>query len=391
MFGLSNTSTRKHFQVAHMRWTISVALLLAAVHAERLEMTSDVEVGMNSSREEVQTDSKVNPVTADPLYMQILQQQQFLSPAGKKQALGEICKHVVDKVRRQFDVRVTNLCFTQPNGVQSCPPVELPIKLAYMRALQNGHGLDVPGNPVLHGALQQAFWNMPPYFAQCVQSRVPGVNLNAAPYFTVIRAALSRFYGVGNCGEMADLVFTEATQWSALLNFRLEAVGGENYDHAWTAFNRNPYTDISQPATWNEDAVICDGWLGVPFDPKHVVRHPLEASNPNLTPAQRAWTVGRSHFLHNTLPTAGVTRSNADYMHSTHLTATGDQVMQVLPPGAAANMDMWHSDLVQAATQCAAQTDQEVAKFLQAVPGAYQWVAAFSGRNYQKQVAMNRW
>jgi len=201
------------------------------------------------------------------------------------------------------------------------------------------------------------------------------VRIGAHNQHGVLSATLARFYGVGNCGEMADLAFTEATHWAALLGFSVESLVGENYDHAWTVFNRDPTTDINRPADWNDDAVICDNWLGKALDPKNRITDVNQPKNPHLSHLQRLHLIDQASYLHEVMPGANIFRADTTLPHATQIQATSQQVFGLLPQGTQAeNINLWDSNPT---AECAAATDREVNAYLQQVPEAQPWLQVF--------------
>merc|ERR1719195_848066 len=215
---------------------------------------------------------------------------------------------------------------------------------------------------------------MAPFFGQCMDRKTSGTSWRTQPLWSVVSAALARYYGVGNCGEMADLALTEATHWAALLGFKVESMAGDNYDHAWTVFNRNPDTDVQWPSRWNEDSVICDNWLGQAIDPKDVITNINQPRNPNLTPMQRLEIVASqgSRYLHEVMPGADILRADAEVAHATQISATSQQLCGLVS-GTADAVDFWATPTA----ECAAETDRAVHQHLQNTPEAQPWLRVF--------------
>lgn len=65
---------------------------------------------------------------------------------------------------------------------------------------------------------------------------------------------------VGNCAEYSMMAFAEMHR----LNFgiRAEIVRIEKGDHAFLVLGREEKSELNNPSTWGNDAVICDSWAG---------------------------------------------------------------------------------------------------------------------------------
>lgn len=359
---------------------LSAALLVAAAfaplaRAARGELRSEEEAG-------------ANPAFFALKALEDQRKDLFARPswdlAAKKQILGEVCHSVIQRARE--GVRIANLCTTDlRTGQQSCPPAELPVRLGYARALLQGMGMPV-WDPNVPSLINNAFQALPQIFHNCMATKTGYLNSpwTSEPGRSLVQATLAKYYGVANCGEMAALVFTEATHWAFLLgNFPVEAAGGINYDHAYTIFNRYFLTDFQQPALWNDDAVICDGWLGYAVDPKSVIQEPEEATSPLLTEKQRRETVGRSRFLYNTMPNAGVSRTDPSQPHATSVVANSQALTDLAAKRGytAQALNLWDDDLAVAARDCAGETDRQVKAYLlgSGLPNAQYWVQVFMG------------
>lgn len=338
------------------------------------EKKQDMDVEM----EEEPIQQRRNPVVQDVLYQQMKDNWHMHgSTHVRKEALGQVCLRVMERVHNVYDVRVANLC---RRG--RCPPEELGIRLKYKRALLGATGaFDYLADGTLKQALNTVTTQMAPFFGQCMDRTTSGNTWRSQPGWSVVSAALARFYGVGNCGEMADLALTEATHWAALLGFRVESLAGENYDHAWTVFNRNPTTDVQWPSRWNDDAVICDNWLGQAINPKDMITDINQPRNPNLTPMQRLEIVdnGGSRYLHEVMPGANVLRDDTQVPHTTQVSATSEQLLGLWSGTQAENVDLWANPTA----QCAAETDREVNNYLQKIPEAQPWLRVFQ-QHYQR-------
>lgn len=345
-----------------------------------IEMNEDraTQMDIEMKEEDPNVQPLPNPVVEDPLYLQLKFRWPFQSQTHiRKEALGQICLRVMQKVHNVYGVKVANLC---KRG--RCPPEEFGIRLQYKRALLGEKGgFDYLAEGPLKMALSSVTAQMAPFFAQCMDRKIPGSNWRTQPNWSVVSAALARFYGVGNCGEMADLALTEATHWAALLGFSVESLGGVNYDHAWTVFNRDPAaTNLWQPAQWNDDAVICDNWLGEAIDPKGVITNINQPRNPNLTPMQRLELIGHSNYLHEIMPSVSVLRTDTAVPHTTRISATSQQLLDQLPGTKAEDVYLWNNPTA----ECAVETDREVSKYLQQIPQAAPWLRIF--HSHQRSV-----
>jgi hypothetical protein len=68
-------------------------------------------------------------------------------------------------------------------------------------------------------------------------------------------------YGCGNCGVQSAVAFVRLRDhWKV---FPLDWVQVKGGDHGFVVVGRDKKTDPSNPATWNEEAVICDPWRGI--------------------------------------------------------------------------------------------------------------------------------
>ncbi len=68
-------------------------------------------------------------------------------------------------------------------------------------------------------------------------------------------------YRAGNCGVQSAVAFVRLRDhWKV---FPLDWVQLKNGDHGFVVVGRDGETDVSDPATWNDEAVICDPWRGV--------------------------------------------------------------------------------------------------------------------------------
>merc|ERR1719210_1395469 len=91
---------------------------------------------MDVEMEEVKVQQPQNPVVGDALYLKLRHNLQMLvAPRDRKEALGQICLRVMEKVHNVFGVQVANLC---KKG--RCPPKEFEIRLKYKRALLGAKG-----------------------------------------------------------------------------------------------------------------------------------------------------------------------------------------------------------------------------------------------------------
>lgn len=80
-------------------------------------------------------------------------------------------------------------------------------------------------------------------------------------------------YGVGNCGEtslISMLLWLEYYEFLSSYMFstrieRLNLSGDSGADHAFLIINRTKGSDISDPSTWGEHAIICDPWQYTSF------------------------------------------------------------------------------------------------------------------------------
>jgi hypothetical protein len=67
-------------------------------------------------------------------------------------------------------------------------------------------------------------------------------------------------FGCGNCGEQSALAFVYLRNQKT---FPLDWMEVNNYEHAFVIIGRKRGSDASNPATWGNEAVICDPWRDV--------------------------------------------------------------------------------------------------------------------------------
>ena len=67
--------------------------------------------------------------------------------------------------------------------------------------------------------------------------------------------------GYGNCGMVSKCIAGQIARKDRKVN--VEVIEADpNVDHTFVVVGRDPRTDVSKPMTWNESALIVDGWLG---------------------------------------------------------------------------------------------------------------------------------
>ena len=91
--------------------------------------------------------------------------------------------------------------------------------------------------------------------------------------------------GYGNCGEVSDCIAGQIARKDRKVN--VEVIEADpSVDHTFVVVGRDPRTDVRKPMTWNESALIVDGWLGFTEQANRVYsegRYP-EFFNPSLEP-----------------------------------------------------------------------------------------------------------
>jgi hypothetical protein len=70
----------------------------------------------------------------------------------------------------------------------------------------------------------------------------------------------AELYGCGNCGEQSAIAFMYLKRQNTL---PLDWMQVNNYQHAFVIIGRAPRSDTRNPASWGDDAVICDPWRDV--------------------------------------------------------------------------------------------------------------------------------
>lgn len=85
------------------------------------------------------------------------------------------------------------------------------------------------------------------------------------------RNALITDHQFGNCMEHAIIAFAEMRR----LNFgiRSEIVYLKNGDHVFLVLDRMKGSNLNNPATWGNNAVICDPWAGEVYPADHLLHH----------------------------------------------------------------------------------------------------------------------
>ena len=68
--------------------------------------------------------------------------------------------------------------------------------------------------------------------------------------------------GYGNCSLIASCVAGQIARTDPEVNVELIR-SGPDIDHVFALVGRDPRTDVSKPMTWNESALIVDGWNGL--------------------------------------------------------------------------------------------------------------------------------
>ena len=67
--------------------------------------------------------------------------------------------------------------------------------------------------------------------------------------------------GYGNCGEVSMCIGGRIAETDPKVNVEGFSPGG-GINHGFIVVGRDPKTDSSKPMTWNDSAIIVDGWLG---------------------------------------------------------------------------------------------------------------------------------
>ncbi len=85
-------------------------------------------------------------------------------------------------------------------------------------------------------------------------------------YFYRKIADIAESRGVGNCGEHAAVAFKHLTKNHPQL--RIEQIADIANDHVFVVIDRNPNSEINNPKTWGDTAIICDAWARKCFPAK---------------------------------------------------------------------------------------------------------------------------
>lgn len=85
---------------------------------------------------------------------------------------------------------------------------------------------------------------------------------------TTMDAAMSMFSSVcvssfGNCGEFAHCAYVLMSRAYPLVPAEILRI--KNGDHVFLVFDREKDSDLKQPSTWGNRAVICDPWAGMVY------------------------------------------------------------------------------------------------------------------------------
>lgn len=85
-------------------------------------------------------------------------------------------------------------------------------------------------------------------------------NLKFQKLYLEKSADAAQLYGCGNCGEQSAIAFVYLRRQKT---FPLDWMEVNNYQHAFVIIGRAPRSDTRNPATWGDEAVICDPWRDI--------------------------------------------------------------------------------------------------------------------------------
>lgn len=102
-----------------------------------------------------------------------------------------------------------------------------------------------------------------PYFLQFYHHQQPSMKM-----LEPIIAYIEEFEG-GNCLESCLWIFKFLSQCTELQKSSIELIRFTNADHVFVVLDRSPYSNISNPVTWGDTSVVCDGLTGKVFPAKY--------------------------------------------------------------------------------------------------------------------------
>lgn len=79
----------------------------------------------------------------------------------------------------------------------------------------------------------------------------------ASPFGILTTCLMTQYYKIGNCQEQATLAFNYLNSKSVSSLELCHFIGG---DHVFVIIGRAPNSDIRNPSTWGDEAVLCDPW-----------------------------------------------------------------------------------------------------------------------------------
>jgi hypothetical protein len=93
--------------------------------------------------------------------------------------------------------------------------------------------------------------------------------------FSIAKRAIK--FGIGNCHENASLAFVLLEEYknANLANTPLELVSLQKEDHMFILLNRDSKTNLKDPATWNDDVIICDPYYNAVYTKADILQNKL--------------------------------------------------------------------------------------------------------------------
>lgn len=84
------------------------------------------------------------------------------------------------------------------------------------------------------------------------------------------RSTAAQVAGCGNCQEHADTAFIYLHDHHIV---PIEMMNFRGRDHAFDVIGRPADSDVSDPSTWGQDAVVCDPWLEKVYPPSDLKKY----------------------------------------------------------------------------------------------------------------------
>ncbi len=92
--------------------------------------------------------------------------------------------------------------------------------------------------------------------AEAASKNIP-LSHNFDLYYEVI-AKVAKEHKIGNCGEHSAIAYTYLKNEKNLR--KLDYLALVNGDHAFVVIGRKPGSDVTDPTTWGDAAVVCEPW-----------------------------------------------------------------------------------------------------------------------------------